>query len=130
MKFCITNRKEIGNLIDKSTISDLYSEYKAYPFLPVGLLIDELEKRKKKGQLLPQQMIEKLEQFPQQITTISLTGKSLESALKDEEFNKKFVSSQSNPFALISEVCLYDDSVKSWVDGDELVESLHQIQWI
>ena len=44
-------------------------------------------------------------------------------------FVEKYVSSKTNPFALISETCMYDDSV-SWADMDELFGSLHQIEWL
>lgn len=45
MGYCITNRKDIEDLLDKQILSDSYRNYIDYPFLPVGLLIDELEKR-------------------------------------------------------------------------------------
>lgn len=53
MGYCITNRKEIEDLLDKQKLCDAYRNYIDYPFLPVGLLVDELEKRKKKDTVLP-----------------------------------------------------------------------------
>lgn len=43
MGYCITNRKEIEDLLDKQKLCDAYQNYVDYPFLPVGLLVDELE---------------------------------------------------------------------------------------
>lgn len=57
MGFCITNRKELEDLLDKQKLSEAYRNYVDYPFLPVGLLVDELEKRKKKESVLPIQLI-------------------------------------------------------------------------
>lgn len=128
MGYCILSRKEIADLLDKQKISEAYKSYMDFPFLPVGLLVDELEKRKKKAKL-PQQLIELVDKIPEQVLNISLTRNNLVKALNDEEFSDKFVSSKSNPFALMSEVCLFDDSV-SWADKYELQESLHKIEWL
>lgn len=128
MGYCILSRKEIADLLDKQKISEAYKSYMDFPFLPVGLLVDELEKRKKKAKL-PQQLIELVDKIPDQVLHISLTRNNLVKALNDEEFSDKFVSSKSNPFALMSEVCLFDDSV-SWADKYELQESLHKIEWL
>lgn len=128
MGYCITNRKDIEDLLDKQILSDSYKEYIDYPFLPIGLLVDELEKRKKKDSVLPCQLIDRVENLPEQVLAIPLTSQSLIKALQNEEFVGKFVSSKSNPFALISETCMFDDSV-TWADTDELLGSLHQIEW-
>lgn len=128
MGYCITNRKEIEDLLDKQKLCDAYQNYVDYPFLPVGLLVDELEKRKKKDSVLPCQLIDKVDKIPNQILTVPLTAQALANALQNDEFVEKFVSSKTNPFALISETCMYDDSV-SWADKDELFGSLHQIEW-
>ena len=127
MGYCITNRKDIEDLLDKQILSDSYRNYIDYPFLPVGLLIDELEKRKKKDSVLPCQLIDRVESLPEQVLAVPLTTQSLIKALQNDEFVEKFVSSKSNPFALISETCMFDDSV-SWADTDELLGSLHQIE--
>lgn len=129
MGYCITNRKDIEDLLDKQILSDSYRNYIDYPFLPVGLLIDELEKRKKKDSVLPCQLIDRVESLPEQVLAVPLTTQSLIKALQNDEFVEKFVSSKSNPFALISETCMFDDSV-SWTDTDELLGSLHQIEWL
>lgn len=129
MGYCITNRKDIEDLLDKQILSDSYRNYIDYPFLPVGLLIDELEKRKKKDSVLPCQLIDRVESLPEQVLAVPLTTQSLIKALQNDEFVEKFVSSKSNPFALISETCMFDDSV-SWADTDELLGSLHQIEWL
>lgn len=128
MGYCITNRKEIEDLLDKQKLCDAYRNYIDYPFLPVGLLVDE-EKRKKKDTVLPCQLIDKVEKIPNQILTVPLTAQSIANALQNDEFVEKYVSSKTNPFALISETCMYDDSV-SWADMDELFGSLHQIEWL
>jgi hypothetical protein len=60
MGYCITNRKEIEDLLDKQKLCDAYRNYIDYPFLPVGLLVDELEKRKKKDTVLPCQLIDRV----------------------------------------------------------------------
>ena len=39
MGYCITNRKEIEDLLDKQKLCDAYRNYIDYPFLPVGLLV-------------------------------------------------------------------------------------------
>lgn len=129
MGFCITSRKDIDDLLDKHKLSDCYENYEDYPFLPVGLLVDELEKRKKKGSVLPLQLMDKLENLPKQIISIPLTSYALAKALQNNEFVEKFVNSKTNPFALMSEACIYDDSVSSWADMDILFDSLHQIEW-
>lgn len=129
MGYCILNRKEIDDLLDKQRVSETYISYLDFPFLPVGLLVDELEKRKKKGTILPQNLIDKIENIPKQVLTVPLTSQSLAKALQDDCFVNRFVSTQSNPFALISETCLFDDSV-SWTDKEELLNSLHQIEWL
>lgn len=129
MGFCITNRKELEDLLDKQKLSEAYRNYVDYPFLPVGLLVDELEKRKKKESVLPIQLIDKVDRLPDQVFAVPLTSQSLIRALQNDEFVEKFVSSKTNPFALISETCMYDDSV-SWADTNELLGSLHQIEWL
>ena len=113
----------------KKILSEAYRNYVDYPFLPVGLLVDELEKRKKKESVLPIQLIDKVNRLPDQVFAIPLTSQSLIRALQNNEFVDKFVSSKTNPFALISETCMYDDSV-SWADTNELLGSLHQIEWL
>ena len=126
MGYCVLSRKEIADLFDKQKIGDAYVNYIDFPFLPVGLLVDELEKRKEKS-VLPQQLIGYIKKMPAQVFHISLNSRNLVEALQDEEIVNQFVSSQSNPFAFMSEVCLFDDSVSSWADQRELRESLHQI---
>lgn len=128
MGCCITSRKDIGDLLDKQKLNDAYEKYVDYPFLPVGLLVDELEKRKKRGAVLPRQLIDKIENLPEQVIAVPLTSYALAKAFQNEDFVEKRLSSKSNPFALISEVCLYDDSV-CWADSEDLLESLHQIEW-
>ena len=122
------NRKDLADLFEKQKIDEAYKKYIDYPFLPVGLLVDELEKRKKKD-TLPQQLIDFVNGMPEQVLPIPLTSHDLVKALQNEEFSNRYVSSQSNPFALISEVCLFDDSVE-WTEKNELYESLHQIEWL
>lgn len=46
MGYCITSRKDIEDLLDKQKLNEAYKNYVDYPFLPIGLLVDELEKRK------------------------------------------------------------------------------------
>jgi hypothetical protein len=128
MGFCVFNRKDLADLFEKQKIDEAYKKYIDYPFLPVGLLVDELEKRKKKD-TLPQQLIDFVNGMPEQVLPIPLTSHDLVKALQNEEFSNRYVSSQSNPFALISEVCLFDDSVE-WTEKNELYESLHQIEWL
>ena len=89
-------------------------------------LLADYAKRKKKDTVLPCQLIDKVEKIPNQILTVPLTAQSIANALQNDEFVEKYVSSKTNPFALISETCMYDDSV-SWADMDELFGSLHQI---
>lgn len=129
MGYCVLSRKEIADLFDKQKIGVAYVNYIDYPFLPIGLLVDELEKRKKKS-VLPQQLIGYIKKMPAQVFHISLNSRNLVEALQDEEIANQFVSSQSNPFAFMSEVGLFDDSVSSWADQRELRESLHQIEWL
>lgn len=129
MRFCITSRKDIGDLLDRQKLNDAYERYVDYPFLPVGLLVDELEKRKKKGSVLPRQLIDRVEKIPDQVIAVPLTSCALTKAFQNEVFVEKYLSSKSNPFALISEVCLYDDSV-CWADSEDLLDSLHQIEWL
>lgn len=86
MGYCITNRKEIEDLLDKQKLCDAYRNYIDYPFLPVGLLVDELEKRKKKDTVLPCQLIDKVEKIPNQILTVPLTAQSIANALQNDEF--------------------------------------------
>ncbi len=74
MGYCITNRKEIEDLLDKQKLCDAYRNYIDYPFLPVGLLVDELEKRKKKDTVLPCQLIDKVEKNSKSNTNSSLDG--------------------------------------------------------
>ena len=92
-------------------------------------LLADYAKRKKKDTVLPCQLIDKVEKIPNQILTVPLTAQSIANALQNDEFVEKYVSSKTNPFALISETCMYDDSV-SWADMDELFGSLHQIEWL
>lgn len=129
MGYCVLNRKEIDDLLDKRRVSEAYVNYEDYPFLPIGLLVDELEKRKKKGSTLPQHLVDNIENIPEQVLAVPLTSQALAKALQDDNFVEQFVNSQSNPFALISETCLFDDSV-SWTDKEELLNSLHQIEWL
>lgn len=128
MGYCVFSRRDIADLFDKQKINDAYKQYVDYPFLPIGLLVDELEKRKKK-EMLPQQLINQLEAIPEQVFHIPLTPHNLVKALQTDEFSNQFVSSQSNPFEVMSEVCLFDDSV-DWAEKNELYESLHQIEWL
>ena len=65
MGYCVLSRKEIADLFDKQKIGVAYVNYIDYPFLPIGLLVDELEKRKKKS-VLPQQLIGYIKKMPAQ----------------------------------------------------------------
>ena len=90
MGYCVLSRKEIADLFDKQKIGDAYVNYIDYPFLPVGLLVDELEKRKKKS-VLPQQLIGYIKKMPAQVFHISLNSRNLVEALQDEEIANQFV---------------------------------------
>ena len=84
MGYCVLSRKEIADLFDKQKIGVAYVNYIDYPFLPIGLLVDELEKRKKKS-VLPQQLIGYIKKMPAQVFHISLNSRNLVEALQDEE---------------------------------------------
>lgn len=124
----IFNRKDIQSLQEGKDVASRYRNYLDIGYLPIPLLLDHMEKKKKNGGTLPAQLKKVLSRFEENgITKIALTAAGLCSAISDPDFTEKYLNKEGNPFKFATEACLYEYDM--WWDRKELLVSLQDISW-
>lgn len=124
----IFDRKELQSFHNGKGLHDRYKNCEDMGFLPVPLLIDYIEKRKKDRNIMPSELkglVDKV--LDSEINLIELSGKGLLAALGDGDFVGKYVNKVGNPFEFSCAAATYE--IDGWWDRDELIESLCKIPW-
>ncbi len=125
----IFNRKYIQSYHDGKVLPCRFQKYEDCGYLPIPLLLDYLEKRKKERSIIPSELKQLLQKLNESnICMIDFSKNGLLAALADADFGDKYVNRAGNPFEFASEASLfeYDD----WWDRCELSESLQEISWV
>ena len=124
----IFSRKDIQSLQEGKDVASRYRECLDIGYLPIPLLLDYMEKKKKSGRILPAQLKQILPRFDENgITQIALTAVGLCSAISDPDFSDKYLNREGNPFEFATEACVYECDM--WWDRKELLVSLQDISW-
>lgn len=124
----IFNRKDLQSFCDGKELSDRFQNYEDCGYLPIPLLLDFLEKRKKECSIIPSDLKKLLPKLKESdICMIEFSKGGLLSALADSDFGEKFVNRVGNPFEFASEASLYE--YEDWWDRSELIDSLREITW-
>lgn len=124
----IFNRKDILSLQEGKDVASRYKECLDIGFLPIPLLLDYMEKKKKSGGMLPAQLKQVLPRIEENgINLIALTAAGLCSAFSDPDFSDKYLNREGNPFEFATEACVYEYDL--WWDRKELLASLQDISW-
>ena len=120
----IVNRKELQTIMRGGSINSRYAEYKDFAFLPVPLII---EKEKKGGTMMPSELKNWIDVFPECVNAIPLSSHGLIEAMNDDDFAAKYVNRVGNPIELSTEACVYE--CEGWWDKTEMLESFREISW-
>lgn len=124
----IFSRKDIRALQEGKDVASRYKECLDIGYLPIPLLLDYMEKKKKNDGILPVQLKQVLSRFEENgITSIALTATGLCSAFSDPNFLNKYLNREGNPFEFATEACVYEYDM--WWDRKELLVSLQDISW-
>ena len=124
----IFSRKDIRALQEGKDVASRYKDCLDIGFLPIPLLLDYIEKKKKSGGLLPAQLKHVLSRINENgITPIALTAAGLCSAFSDPDFSGKYLNREGNPFEFATVACVYEYDM--WWDRKELLISLQDISW-
>lgn len=124
----ILDRKEIKSVFTKGKISSRYLDCTDVAYLPVTLLIDVIEKRKKNGPQYPAKLKSFINHIPESVTLIPLSSHGLSEALRDPDFCQKYENNEGNPFEFATEASIYEEEY-CW-DRNELFESFQELTWI
>ena len=124
----IINRKELQSLYAGKELASRFLEYRDCGYLPIPLLLDFVEKRKKGSGIIPSELKKLLPKLKEcNICLIEFSKNGLLSALADSDFERKYINRMGNPFEFASEASLYE--YDEWWDKNELIDSLQEISW-
>ena len=124
----IFSRKDFQSLQEGKDVSSRYRDFLDIGYLPIPLLLDCLEKKKKSSGMLPAQLKQVLHRLNENgIIQIALTAAGLCSAFSDPDFSDKYLSREVNPFEFATEACVYECDM--WWDRRELLVSLRDVSW-
>lgn len=128
-KSAILKSEDIKKLVLRDNRIEKHSEEDVFSFVPCPLLINVIEKVKRKEKQLPNEIISGIDNLlGSSVYPIELTPNGLCQAIDDEDFANKYFNRQSNPFKFSTEASIYGD--ECWGDRTELLESLRQLSWL
>lgn len=123
----ILNRRELKSIMQGGALSQRYSEYIDFAYLPASLAIDVIEKEKKESNTMPSILQQHLSNLKEGVFIIPLSSQGLLGAMKDPEFSEKYINREGNPIEFATEASIYE--FDGWWDKVELMESYNELSW-
>lgn len=127
-KSVIPTNAEILDMLSKGSKDGENISQEVYKFIPCSLLVNEIEKIKRRGGKLPSDIISGIDMLLKiPAYTIDLSPSALYNAIEDEDFANQFLNSKGNPFRFSTVASIYGD--ECWGDQLELLESSKELRW-